>query len=101
LFPDTGSTGRSATTEANLEDDQFSREVAASVSCSRTRRAGVLADGAEEIAFGPLNMGLTRDEVNARRHTAAMLDIASSPNARRTSCRAGRRSGSRSRRSSS
>ena len=56
----------------------------------------------EEIAFGPLNLGLARDEVAApgRRHARDARHRRISPTARRTSCRAGRRSGSRSRRCS-
>ena len=56
----------------------------------------------EEIAFGPLNMGLDRDEVDRsrRRHARDARHRRASPTARRTSCRAGRRSGSRSRRCS-
>ena len=56
----------------------------------------------EEIAFGPLNMGLDarRGRAARRRHARDARHRATSPTARRTSSPAGRRSGSRSRRCS-
>jgi cobalt/nickel transport system ATP-binding protein len=81
VFPDSG--GYTAfdaeVTEDNLEDEQFSHGF-------RSRIGFVFQNSdtqvfsptvREEIAFGPLNMGLGRDEVAARvDDTLAMLDIA-------------------------
>ena len=57
----------------------------------------------EEIAFGPLQLGLATDEVERRASTTSLRDARhrrTSPTVRRISSRAARRSGSRSRRCS-
>ena len=81
VFPDSGSyTAFGAeVTEDNLEDEQFSRAF-------RSRIGFVFQNSdtqvfsptvREEIAFGPLNMGLSLDEAAARvDDTLGMLDIA-------------------------
>jgi cobalt/nickel transport system ATP-binding protein len=80
VFPDTGSYrafGQDVT-EANLEDEQFSRGFRSRVGfVFQNSDAQVFSPTVrEEIAFGPLNMGLTHDEVNARvDDTLAMLDL--------------------------
>ena len=80
VFPDTGTYRAfdAAVTEENLEDEQFSRGFRSRVGfVFQNSDAQVFSPTVrEEIAFGPLNMGLTRDQVNARvDDTLTMLDI--------------------------
>ena len=80
LFPDTG-TYRAfgqAVTEDDLEDEQFSRGFRSRVGfVFQNSDAQVFSPSVrEELAFGPLNMGLPADEVEQRvADTLAMLDI--------------------------
>ena len=81
VFPDSGRYNAfdAEVTEDHLEDEQFSQGF-------RSRIGFVFQNSdtqvfsptvREEIAFGPLNMGLTRDEAGSRvDDTLAMLDIA-------------------------
>ncbi|MBV8162084.1 MAG: ATP-binding cassette domain-containing protein [Acidimicrobiia bacterium] len=81
LFPDSGRYCAFGVevTEAHLEDEQFNRGF-------RSRMGFVFQNSdaqvfsptvREEVAFGPLNMGMGRDEVEARvADTVAMLGIA-------------------------
>jgi len=80
LHPDAGRYDAfgSEVTEDNLEDEQFSRGFRSRVGfVFQNSDAQVFSPTVrEEIAFGPLNMGLARDEVEARvGETMAMLDI--------------------------
>jgi cobalt/nickel transport system ATP-binding protein len=66
-------------TEANLEDEQFNRGFRSRIGfVFQNSDAQVFSPTVrEEIAFGPLNMGLSRAEVDARvADTLEMLDIA-------------------------
>jgi cobalt/nickel transport system ATP-binding protein len=81
LFPDAGSYRAfgETVTEDNLEDEQFSRGFRSRVGfVFQNSDAQVFSPTVhEEIAFGPLNMGLPADEVERRvADTLAMLDIA-------------------------
>ncbi len=81
LFPDAGASPAfgEAVTEDKLEDEQFNRGFRSRVGfIFQNSDAQVFSPTVrEEIAFGPLNMGLSRDEVEARvADTLAMLDIA-------------------------
>jgi cobalt/nickel transport system ATP-binding protein len=80
LFPDTGRyvAFGGVITEDHLEDEQFSRGFRSRVGfVFQNSDAQVFsATVREEIAFGPLNMGLSRDEARDRvEDTLAMLDI--------------------------
>ena len=80
VFPDSGTyTAFGAlVTEDSLEDEQFSRAFRSRVGfVFQNSDAQVFSPTVrEEIAFGPLNMGLARDEVVGRvADTLAMLDI--------------------------
>jgi cobalt/nickel transport system ATP-binding protein len=80
LYPDAGRYDAfgAEVTEDNLEDEQFSRGFRSRVGfVFQNSEAQVFSPTVrEEIAFGPLNMGLARDEVDARvGETMAMLDI--------------------------
>jgi cobalt/nickel transport system ATP-binding protein len=80
LFPDAGTFRAFGTevTEDHLEDEQFSRAFRGRVGfIFQNSDAQVFSPTVrEELAFGPLNMGLTRDEVTRRvDDTLAMLDI--------------------------
>src|SRR5262249_47928871 len=82
LFPDRGSFSAfgETVTEDHLEDEQFSRGFRARVGfIFQNSEAQVFSPTVrEELAFGPLNMGLDTDEVESRvDDTLAMLDIAS------------------------
>jgi cobalt/nickel transport system ATP-binding protein len=81
LFADFGSYRAfgSEVTEDHLEDEQFSRGFRSRIGfVFQNSDAQVFSPTVrDEIAFGPLNMGLTRDETHARvDDTLAMLDIA-------------------------
>ncbi len=81
LFPDAGtySAFGQAVTEDHLEDDQFSRGFRSRVGfIFQNSDAQVFSPTVrEEIAFGPLNMGLDVDTVRQRvEDTLGMLDIA-------------------------
>jgi len=81
VFPDNGTYRAfgSDVTEEHLEDEQFNRGFRGRVGfVFQNSDAQVFSPTVrEEIAFGPLNMGLPRDEVEARvDDTVAMLDIA-------------------------
>ena len=81
LFPDHGTFTAFGedVTEDHLEDEQFSRGFRGRVGfVFQNSDAQVFSPTVrEEIAFGPLNMGLDTDEVAARTDdTLAMLDIA-------------------------
>src|SRR4051812_5209214 len=80
LFPDSGTYRAfdADVTEANLEDEQFNRGFRSRIGfVFQNSDAQVFSPTVrEEIAFGPLNMGLDRAEVDARvADTLAMLDI--------------------------
>ena len=80
LFPDSGSYRAfgAAVTEDDLEDEQFNRGFRSRVGfIFQNSDAQVFSPSVrEEIAFGPLNMGLPRDQVEARVvDTLAMLGI--------------------------
>jgi cobalt/nickel transport system ATP-binding protein len=80
VFPDSGDyTAFGATvTEDHLEDDQFSRGFRGRIGLVfQNSDAQVFSPSVrEEVAFGPLNMGLGRDEASARvDDTLAMLGI--------------------------
>ena len=80
IFPDSGSFQAfgAEVTEANLEDEQFSQGFRSRVGfVFQNADAQVFSPSVrEEIAFGPLNMGLSRHEVEARvDDTLAMLGI--------------------------
>jgi cobalt/nickel transport system ATP-binding protein len=80
VFPDTGTFNAfgAEVTEQNLEDEQFSQGFRARVGfVFQNSDAQVFSTSVrEEIAFGPLNMAMTRDEVNQRvDDTLVMLDI--------------------------
>src|SRR6476660_4297519 len=80
LFPDSGRYTAFAAeiTEDNLEDEQFSQGFRGRIGfVFQNSDAQVFSPTVrEEIAFGPLNMGLSRDEAAARvEDTLAMLDI--------------------------
>jgi cobalt/nickel transport system ATP-binding protein len=80
LFPDAGAYRAFGTdvTEDHLEDDQFSRAFRGRVGfIFQNSDAQVFSPTVrDEVAFGPLNMGLERDAVQARvDDTLAMLDI--------------------------
>jgi cobalt/nickel transport system ATP-binding protein len=82
LFPDSGTFRAfgAEVTEENLEDEQFSEGFRSRVGfVFQSSDAQVFSPSVrEEIAFGPLNMGLTRREVEARvDDTLHMLDIGS------------------------
>ena len=81
VFPDDGvyEAFGSKVTEANLEDEQFNQGFRSRIGfVFQNSDAQVFSPTVrEEIAFGPLNMGLGRGEVDARvADTLAMLDIA-------------------------
>ncbi len=81
VFPDAGryQAFGHAVTEDHLEDEQFSQGFRSRVGfIFQNSDAQVFSPTVrEEIAFGPLNMGLTQDEVRRRvDDTLAMLDIA-------------------------
>lgn len=81
LFPDEGSYRAFGVdvTEDSLEDAQFSKAFRSRVGfVFQNSDAQVFSPSVrEELAFGPLNMGLGRDEVERRvDDTLAMLDIA-------------------------
>ena len=81
VFPDAGryQAFGPTVTEDHLEDEQFSRGFRSRVGfIFQNSDAQVFSPTVrEEIAFGPLNMGLTQDEVRRRvDDTLAMLDIA-------------------------
>lgn len=81
LFPDEGSYRAfgADVTEDSLEDAQFSKAFRSRVGfVFQNSDAQVFSPSVrEELAFGPLNMGLGRDEVERRvDDTLAMLDIA-------------------------
>src|SRR6476660_820463 len=81
LFPDSGRYTAFAAeiTEDNLEDEQFSQGFRGRIGfVFQNSDTQVFSPTVrEEIAFGPLNMGLSRDEAAARvEDTLAMLDIA-------------------------
>ena len=81
LFPDAGTFEAfgETITEDGLEDEQFSRGFRSRVGfIFQNSDAQVFSPTVrEEIAFGPLNMGLAQDEVRQRvDDTLAMLDIA-------------------------
>ena len=81
LYPDTGryDVFGAEVTEENLEDAQFSRGFRSRVGfVFQNSDAQVFSPTVrDEIAFGPLNMGLSREEVAERIDDAlAMLDIA-------------------------
>jgi cobalt/nickel transport system ATP-binding protein len=80
LFPDFGRYTAFAAeiTEDNLEDEQFSQGFRGRIGfVFQNSDTQVFSPTVrEEIAFGPLNMGLSRDEAAARvEDTLAMLDI--------------------------
>jgi cobalt/nickel transport system ATP-binding protein len=80
VFPDSGTYRAfgSEVTEDNLEDEQFNQGFRSRVGfIFQNSDAQVFSPSVrEELAFGPLNMGLSRDEVEARvTDTLAMLDI--------------------------
>jgi cobalt/nickel transport system ATP-binding protein len=80
VFPDSGSYIAFGTevTEDHLEDDQFSRGFRGRIGfVFQNSDTQVFSPSVrEEIAFGPLNMGLDRDEASARvDDTLAMLGI--------------------------
>jgi cobalt/nickel transport system ATP-binding protein len=80
VFPDSGTYRAfgSDVTEDNLEDEQFNRGFRGRVGfIFQNSDAQVFSPSVrEELAFGPLNMGLPRDEVEARvADTLAMLEI--------------------------
>ena len=80
VFPDSGTYTAFGTsvTEATLEDEQFSRAFRSRVGfVFQNSDAQVFSPTVrDEVAFGPLNMGMSRDEVVARvADTLAMLDI--------------------------
>jgi cobalt/nickel transport system ATP-binding protein len=80
VFPDTGRYAAfgAEITEDHLEDEQFSRGFRSRVGfVFQNSDTQVFSPTVrEEIAFGPLNMGLSRDEAEARiDDTLAMLDI--------------------------
>ena len=80
MFPDSGAYTAfgAAVTEASLDDEQFSRAFRSRVGfVFQNSDAQVFSPTVrEEIAFGPLNMGMSRGEVVARvADTLAMLDI--------------------------
>jgi cobalt/nickel transport system ATP-binding protein len=80
VFPDSGRYHAfgSAVTEDNLEDEQFNQGFRGRVGfIFQNSDAQVFSPSVrEEIAFGPLNMGMPRDHVEARvADTLAMLDI--------------------------
>ncbi|HTK14989.1 MAG TPA: ABC transporter ATP-binding protein [Acidimicrobiia bacterium] len=81
VFPDSGryTAFDAEVTEDNLEDEQFSRAFRSRIGfVFQNSDSQVFSPTVrEEIAFGPLNMGLSRDEATARvDDTLAMLDIA-------------------------
>jgi cobalt/nickel transport system ATP-binding protein len=81
VFPDSGryTAFGAAVTEDTLEDEQFSRGFRSRIGfVFQNSDSQVFSPTVrEEIAFGPLNMGLSRDEAAARvDDTLAMLDIA-------------------------
>jgi cobalt/nickel transport system ATP-binding protein len=81
VFPDTGDYAAfgAAVTEDHLEDEQFSRGFRSRVGfVFQNSDAQVFSPTVrEEVAFGPLNMGLERTEVAARvDDTLSMLGIA-------------------------
>jgi len=80
VFPDAGTYTAfgAAVTEDSLEDEQFSRAFRSRVGfVFQNSDAQVFSPTVrEEVAFGPLNMGMTHAEVGARvADTLAMLDI--------------------------
>jgi cobalt/nickel transport system ATP-binding protein len=80
VFPDAGgyTAFGAAVTEDNLEDDQFSRGFRSRIGfVFQNSDTQVFSPSVrEEIAFGPLNMGIPRDEASARvDDTLAMLGI--------------------------
>lgn len=80
IFPDAGryTAFGADITEANLEDEQFNRGFRSRIGfIFQNADAQVFSPTvAEEIAFGPLNMGLPPDQVRARvDDTLAMLSI--------------------------
>jgi cobalt/nickel transport system ATP-binding protein len=80
VFPDSGTYRAfgSEVTEDNLEDEQFNQGFRGRVGfIFQNSDAQVFSPSVrEELAFGPLNMGLPRDEVEARvADTLTMLDI--------------------------
>jgi cobalt/nickel transport system ATP-binding protein len=80
VFPDSGTYRAfgSEVTEDNLEDEQFNQGFRGRVGfIFQSSDAQVFSPSVrEELAFGPLNMGLPRDEVEARvADTLTMLDI--------------------------
>jgi cobalt/nickel transport system ATP-binding protein len=80
VFPDSGTYRAfgSEVTEDNLEDEQFNRGFRSRVGfVFQNSDAQVFSPTVrEEIAFGPLNMGLDREDVEVRvSDTLAMLDI--------------------------
>jgi cobalt/nickel transport system ATP-binding protein len=81
LFPDSGryTAFGAEVTEEHLEDEQFSQGFRSRIGfVFQNSDAQVFSPTVrEEIAFGPLNMGLTRHEAAARvDDTLAMLDLA-------------------------
>jgi cobalt/nickel transport system ATP-binding protein len=81
VFPDSGTFEAfgSAVTEDHLEDEQFNQGFRGRIGfIFQNSDAQVFSPTVrEEIAFGPLHMGLPRDQVEARvDDTLAMLDIA-------------------------
>jgi cobalt/nickel transport system ATP-binding protein len=81
IFPDDGTYEAfgAKVTEANLEDEQFNRGFRSRVGfVFQNSDAQVFSPTVrDEIAFGPLNMGLSRGQVEARvADTLEMLDIA-------------------------
>jgi len=80
VFPDSGTYRAfgSEVTEDNLEDEQFNQGFRGRVGfIFQNSDAQVFSPSVrEELAFGPLNMGLPRDEIEARvADTLTMLDI--------------------------
>ncbi len=81
VFPDSGTFRAfdSEVTEDNLEDEQFNMGFRSRIGfIFQNSDAQVFSPSVrEEIAFGPLNMNLSREQVEARvADTLAMLDIA-------------------------
>jgi cobalt/nickel transport system ATP-binding protein len=80
VFPDAGSylAFGAAVTEEHLEDEQFNRGFRGRVGFifQNTDAQIFSASVREEIAFGPLSMGMSREQVDARvADTLEMLDI--------------------------